>query len=150
MDELKKRIFSKPILALPISEGRYILDTDASDFGLGAVLSQEQNGTEPVIAYASRTMNRAEQKYETMGKELLAIVYGLRQYKQYLLGRHFVIRTDHAALSRWVLPIYGNAVQIIGCVEWPNRCHSDGSLLSSNMIMRYCIDLELSTAMPMA
>ena len=97
--QLKNRLVSQPILALPISEGRYLLDTDASDFGLGTVLSQEQEGCERVIAYASRTLNKAERKYETTRKELLAIVYGLKQYKQYLLGRHFVIRTDHAALS---------------------------------------------------
>jgi len=99
MNELKDRMVSQPILALPSSEGRYLLDTDASDFGLGAVLSQEQDGCDRVIAYASRTLNKAERKYETTRKELLAIVYGLKQYKQYLLGRHFVIRTDHAALS---------------------------------------------------
>ena len=99
MNELKSRLVSKPILALPMSEGRYILDTDASDYGLGAVLSQEQDGIEQVIAYASRTLNKTERKYEMTRKELLAIVYGLKQYKQYLLGRHFVIRTDHAALT---------------------------------------------------
>ena len=65
MDELKNRLVSKPILALPQSEGTYILDTDASDFGLGAVLSQEQDGVEHVIAYASQTLNKAEQRYET-------------------------------------------------------------------------------------
>jgi len=75
MDELKARMVSQPILALPVSEGRYLLDTDASDFGLGAVLSQEQDrGCERVIAYASRTLNKAERKYETMRKELLAVV----------------------------------------------------------------------------
>jgi len=45
------------------------------------------------------SLNKAEQRYETTRKELLAVVYGLKQYKQYLLGRHIVIRTDHAALS---------------------------------------------------
>ena len=98
-DELKKRLMSGPILALPQNEGTYIFDTDASDCRLGAVLSQRQNKGEKVLAYASRTLNRAEQKYETTRKELLAIVYGLHQHKQYLLGRHFVIRTDHAALT---------------------------------------------------
>jgi len=75
------------------------LDTDASDTGMGAVLSQQQSGVEKVIAYASRTMNCAEKKYETTRKELLAVVYGLKQYRQYLFGRHFIIRTDRAALS---------------------------------------------------
>ena len=91
---------TEPILALANDEGTCVVDTDASDFGLGAVLSQEQFGTEKVIAYASRTLNAAaESKYETTRKEPLALVYGLKQFRQYLTGRHFVIRTDHAALS---------------------------------------------------
>ena len=98
-EELKQRLTSGPILALPENEGTYVLDTDASDFGLGAVLSQQQAKGEKVIAYASRTMVKAEQKYETTRKELLAVVNGLTQFRQYLFGRHFVIRTDHAALS---------------------------------------------------
>ena len=98
-EELKQRLMSGPILALPENEGTYVLDTDASDFGLRDVLSQQQAEGEKVIAYASRTMGKAEQKYETTRKELLAVVNGLKQFRQYLLGRHFVIRTDHAALS---------------------------------------------------
>jgi len=66
--ELKKRLTTEPVLALPTDNGMYILDTDASDFGLGAVLSQQQNGEERVIAYTSRTMNRSELKYETTRK----------------------------------------------------------------------------------
>ena len=61
-EELKSRLVHGPILALPQDEGMYILDTNASDFGLGAVLSQKQNGHEKVIAYSSRTLNRPEQK----------------------------------------------------------------------------------------
>jgi len=90
---------TEAILALPNDEGTYVIFTDASDFGLGAVLSQEQFCAEKVIAYVSRTLNAAELKYETTRKELLALVYGLKQFRQYLTGRHFIIRTDHAALS---------------------------------------------------
>jgi len=94
------------------------LDTDASDFGLGAALSQRHNeapaeapslkpnrkprvsqSEERVIAYATKTLSKAERKYETTRKDMLAVIFGLEQYRQYLLGRHFVIRTDHAALS---------------------------------------------------
>lgn len=98
-DELKRKLMTGPILALPKNEGMYVLDTDASDFGLGAVLSQQQPEGERVIAYASRTLNKAERKYETTRKELLAVVNGFKQFRQYLLGKHFVVRTDHAALS---------------------------------------------------
>ena len=71
-DELKYRLMTGPILSLPENDGTYILDTDACDTGLGAVLSQIQSGEEKVIAYASRTMSVAERKYETTRKELLA------------------------------------------------------------------------------
>jgi len=75
------------------------MDIDASDTGVGAVLSQLQSGVDRVIAYASRTMSVADRKYETTRKKLLAVVYGLKQFRQYLPGRHIIIRTDHAALS---------------------------------------------------
>ena len=59
-DTLKFKLMSEPILALPNDEGVYQLDCDASDTGLGSVLSQVQNGVERVIAYASRTLSKAE------------------------------------------------------------------------------------------
>jgi len=77
-DELK--LTSEPVLALPSDEGMYVLDTDASDFGLAAVRSQPQDDRERVIAYASRTLAKPEQKYETTRKELLAIVTWLKQF----------------------------------------------------------------------
>ena len=98
-NELKQRLISAPILGMPRDEGTYYLDTDASNLGLGAVLSQEQDGHEVVLAYASRTLTRAEKNYDVTRRELLAVVYGLKTYRQYLLGRKFVIRTDHSALQ---------------------------------------------------
>ena len=98
-EELKMKLVSEPMLALPTDEGMYILDTDASDYGLGAVLLQQQNDEERVIAFSSRTLSKAEMKYKTTRKELLAVVNGLKQFCHYLLGRHFVIWTDHLALS---------------------------------------------------
>ena len=98
-NRLKERLLSAPVLGMPTDEGTFYLDCDASDVGLGTVLSQRQNDTEVVIAYSSRALSRAERNYDVTRRELLAIVYGLKTYKQYLLGRHFVIRTDHAALQ---------------------------------------------------
>jgi len=74
------------------------LDTDASNSGLRVVLSQLQDGEEKVILYASRLLSKAERNYDTTKKELLAVVHSLKQCRQYLLGRRFVVRTDQAAL----------------------------------------------------
>jgi len=84
---------------MPRDEGTYRLDTDASNFGVGAVLSQEQDGQEVVLVYASRTLSNTEKNCEVTRRELLAVVYGLKVYRLYLLGRRFVIRTDHSALQ---------------------------------------------------
>ena len=97
--QLKERLISAPVLGMPRDEGTYYLDTDASDVGLGAVLSQDQDGQEIVLAYASRTLSKTERNYDVTRRELLAVVYGLKTYRQYLLGRQFVIRTDHSALQ---------------------------------------------------
>ena len=98
-DVLKEAITSAPVLSMPTDEDGFILDTDASDLAIGAVLSQRQDGVERVIAYASRSLDRREQNYCLTRKELLAVVHFLGYFKQYLLGRHFMIRTDHAALT---------------------------------------------------
>ena len=67
-----------PILSLPQDDGSYVLDTDASNSGLGVVLSQLQDGEEKVILYASRLLSKAERNCDTTKKELLAVVYGLK------------------------------------------------------------------------
>ena len=97
--ELKDRLTSAPILGMPADTGTFLLDTDASNVGLGAVLSQMQGDREVVIAYASRSLSNAEQRYDTTKKELLAVMFGLKAYRQYLLGRKFTVRTDHSALQ---------------------------------------------------
>jgi len=98
---LKVALTTAPVLTLPKNEGIYVLDCDASDVGIGAVLSQRVEGEERVIAYGSRLLSTAEVKYCITRKELLAIVYFVKYYRQYLLGRKFELRTDHAAL-RWL------------------------------------------------
>ena len=99
---IKTALISAPILAFPHAEGNLVLDTDASDTGLGAVLSQEQGGQERVLAYGSRTLSKAERNYCVTRRELLAIVFSLRKFRHYLLGRPVRVRTDHASL-RWLL-----------------------------------------------
>ena len=98
-NKLKQALASPPILGLPNDEDVMILDTDACESSIGAVLSQVQNGQEKVIAYAGRALSRNEMNYCITRKELLSIVYFTKYFRQYLLGREFVVRTDHAALS---------------------------------------------------
>ena len=98
-DLLKTKLVSAPILAMPRDNGDFVLDVDASGTGMGAILQQKQDGILRVIAYASRTFNRQEANYCITRREMLAAVYGLKQYRQYLLGRRFTLRSDHAALT---------------------------------------------------
>ena len=90
---------SAPILVPPCDEGQYVLDTVASDTALGAVLQQEQDGQLRVIGYASRALTNAERCYCITRKQLVGVVYNLKKYRQHLLGRQIVVRTDHAALT---------------------------------------------------
>ena len=96
---LKEKLVSSPILAMPMDEGAFRLDTDASGNSIGAVLSQIQDGEEKVIAYGSRMLNGPEKNYCVTRRELLAVVFFVKYYRPYLLGREFVIRTDHSALQ---------------------------------------------------
>ena len=96
------RQFGSPILSYPNFSKPFILDTDASDTAIGAVLSQMQGGQEKVIAYASRTLSKSERKYCVTKKELLAVVHFIKYFRHYLYGRQFLVRTDHSSL-RWFL-----------------------------------------------
>ena len=101
-DKLKRLLTESPILGYPRDEGALYLDTDASNFAVGAVLSQVQDGQEKVLAYASKALSPAEQNYCTTRRELLAVVKFTTHFRQYLLGRPFVVRTDHSSL-RWLV-----------------------------------------------
>jgi hypothetical protein len=96
---LEEKLTSYPVLALPIDDGKYVLDTDASDHSIAAILHQEQKGVLRVIAYASRTLNSAERSYCTTRKEFLGVIFGLKTFRMYALGRNFTLRTDHASLT---------------------------------------------------
>lgn len=93
---------SAPVLAFPQKEGTFILDCDACYNSIGAVLSQLQEGQEKIISYGSKKMSKCEQSYCITRKELLAVYYFVKYFKQYLLGRKFIIRTDHRALT-WMM-----------------------------------------------
>jgi len=92
-----------PFLGYPSSreEDTFILDTDASNCHIGAVLSQMQDGEEKVLSYASKVLSPSERNNCVTRRELLAVVFFVRHFRHYLLGRTFTVRTDHGAL-RWL------------------------------------------------
>ena len=100
LEILKQKLIEYPILIQPDFEKPFILAVDASGNALGAVLSQlNEEGNEAVIAYASRTMNSAEQNYPITEQECLAVVWGIEHFHKYLMNRKFTVITDHSALK---------------------------------------------------
>ena len=99
---LKIALTTAPVLSFPTPTEKFILDTDASHDAIGAVLSQVQNGKEKVIAYASKRLTQSQRQYCITRKELLAVYHFVTYFKHYLLGRKFIVRTDHRALC-WML-----------------------------------------------
>lgn len=97
--KLKQIIASDQILAYPDFKLPFILTTDASNYALGAVLSQIQNKVERPIAFASRTLTKCETNYSTIEKEALAIMWGIDKFKPYVYGNTFTLFTDHKPLQ---------------------------------------------------
>ena len=95
---LKNMLTSKPILRLADMSRPFILRTDASNVGIGAVLLQEYEGHVFPVAYSSKKLIDAERSYAAMEKECLAIIWGIKKYALYLYGSEFTIQTDHQPL----------------------------------------------------
>lgn len=108
-EQLERHLTEAPVLACPDFGQKFTLQTDACDYGLGAVLTQEVEGQERVIAYASRRLNQAEMNYSPTEKECLAIVWAIRKLRPYLEGYHFTVVTEVPRLyaAKWAaLPPY--------------------------------------------
>ena len=94
---LKTASVSPPVLALPNQDDPFVLD-----LAIGAELLQIQDGKEKVVAYGSFSLTTDQRKYCTTRKELLSVVRFTRQYRHYLLGKPFTVRTDHSSLT-WLM-----------------------------------------------
>ena len=101
-ETLKAKLCKTPVLANPDFSKQFILQTDASNRGVGAVLSQlDSKGCDRPVAYFSRKLLPREQRYSTVEQECLAIKLGVEAFKVYLIGRHFIVQTDHRSL-KWL------------------------------------------------
>ncbi|XP_058864420.1 uncharacterized protein LOC131706752 [Acipenser ruthenus] len=113
---LQHALCQSPVLAPPDVRSPFLLDTDASNEGIGAVLSQPGPEGEHVVAYFSRSLSKAERRYCVTRRELLAVVEGVRHFRHYLCGLPFTIRTDHAALQ-WLLTFREPEGQVARWIE---------------------------------
>ena len=125
-DQLKDSLCVSPVLKSPDWNKPFVLQTDASDRGVGAVLSQsEDDGNDKPVAYFSRRLLPREERYSTIEKECLAIKLAVQAFHVYLMGRPFTIQTDHrslawldrmkdtnARLTRWSLLLQGYTFHI--------------------------------------
>ena len=101
-EDLKAALSGDTVLHAPDFKCDFTLQTDASCRAIGAVLSQhfEEEGGERPIAYFSRKLNGAQQRYTATEKECLAIVQAIKHFAVYLIGRRFSLQTDHKALQK--------------------------------------------------
>ena len=95
---MKHVLTSAPVLRLPTFRGKFRLDTDVCNASIGAVLTEAVDGEDRVIAYASKVLSKTERRWPTYDKELWAIVWSIRHFRQYLVGSLFRVCTDHKPL----------------------------------------------------
>ena len=100
-DQFKKALTSAPVLARPDFGRVFSVQCDASNFAIGAVLTQEGDDGEHPVVYISRVLNSAEKNYTTTEKECLAVVWAIKKLRPYLEGYSFKVITDHSAL-KWL------------------------------------------------
>lgn len=115
--KLKTAIASDNILCHFDPDLPVVLACDASNRGIGAVLSHRINNCCKPIAFASRTLTQAELNYSTIHKEGLAIVFGIKKFYQYLIGRHFTLQTDHKPLVAIFNPSSGIPLMAAGRIQ---------------------------------
>ena len=103
--KLKEAILAPPVLALPKKDLPYSVDTDASDYQIGAVLFQTHpDAQRKPTGFFSRTLAAAERNYSVTEKECLAVIWAVQTLRPYLYGERFIVHTDHASL-RWFMNV---------------------------------------------
>ena len=145
---LKKKLCEAPVLAYPSFDKDFVLETDASTDGIGAVLSQRQEDScmHPV-AFASRSLSPAERNYGITDLETLAVVWAVSHFRCYLYGHAVTIYTDHSAVravlenpnssgrhARWWTRVYSSGIKSVNIVYRPGKANSNADALSRNPV----------------
>lgn len=144
-ENLKKKLTDAPIMSTPNFKEPFILELDACEYGLGAVLTQEYNKQKFVIAFASRTLSPSERNYSATEREALAMVWATQHFRPYLEGTKVLIRTDCKALqwlknardisgrlARWAIKL--SAFEIESIQYRPGTANANADALSRNPV----------------
>ena len=143
-DSLKNKLASAPVLNYPSLREPFVLETDASIRGLGAILSQtDSKGQTHPVAYASRSLTRAERNYSITELETLAVVWAVSHFRPYLYGNKVSVYTDHSAVkailnapnpsgkhARWWTKVYGSGISDVQIIYRPGRSNANADALS--------------------
>ncbi|GFT13630.1 retrovirus-related Pol polyprotein from transposon 297 [Trichonephila clavipes] len=143
--ELKGKLIDKPVLYAPNFEREFIVQTDASNAGMGAVLSQlTKQGEEHPILYLSKKFSEVEKRYCMTKKECASIVFAIKRLHYYLDGNSFLVMTDHnplvwlnrnvssnPRLMRWALALQPYNFRI---VHRSGKSHKNADSLSRSVI----------------
>lgn len=144
MRTLKQRLVSAPVLAYPSFDKPFVLETDASIAGVGAVLSQPQeDGQLHPVAYASRSLSAPERNYAITELETLAVVWAITHFHSYLYGHSVTVYTDHSAVkavletpnpsgkhARWWTKVYGSGVKEVHIIYRSGKLNASADALS--------------------
>ena len=147
-DNFKQKLTEAPVLAYPQFDRNFVLETDASGIGLGAVLSQvQEDGRPPPIAFASRALSPCKKNYGITELETLAVVWSVSHFRSYLYGQEVMVYTNHSAVgavlqkpgaggkhARWWLKVHGSGVKNVSIRYRPGRENSSADALSCSPV----------------
>ena len=147
-ETLKEKLVSAPIRVYPDFDRPFVLETDASVYGLGAVLSQKHIDDQlHPVAYARRALSAPEKNYGITELETLAVVWALQHFRAYLYNHEVTVVTDHSAVravletpspsgkhARWWLKVYSSGIGKVSIVYRPGRENSKADALSRNPV----------------